>query len=78
MIVTKRESMTCLIHDTSPTIRHSLQQSHNRACIMDSEMPYFLAVSCTWRETVAKLPQPAQPRYHVWVTISNFYTAPSA
>ena len=30
MIVTKRESMTSLIHDTSPTLRHSLQQSHNK------------------------------------------------
>ena len=29
MIVTKRESMASLIHDTSPTLRHSLQQSHN-------------------------------------------------
>ena len=28
MIVTKRESMASLIHDTSPTLRHSLQQSH--------------------------------------------------
>ena len=25
MIVTKRESMASLIHDTSPTLRHSLQ-----------------------------------------------------
>ena len=30
MIVTKRESMTSLIHDTSPILRHSLQQSHNK------------------------------------------------
>ena len=30
MIVTKRESMAFLIHDTSPTLRHSLQQSHNK------------------------------------------------
>ena len=30
MIVTKRESMASLIHDTSPTSRHSLQQSHNK------------------------------------------------
>ena len=30
MIVTKRESMSSLIHDTSPTLRHSLQQSHNK------------------------------------------------
>ena len=30
MIVTKRESMASLIHDTSPTLRHSLQQSHNK------------------------------------------------
>ena len=31
MIVTKRESMPSLIHDTIPTLRHSLQQSHNKA-----------------------------------------------
>ena len=30
MIVTKRESTASLIHDTSPTLRHSLQQSHNK------------------------------------------------
>ena len=51
------------------------------------------AVSCTCRaapgqrentETVAKLPQPAQPRYRAWGArpedhvITNFYTAPSA
>ena len=30
MIVTKRESMASLIHDTSPTLRHSLQESHNK------------------------------------------------
>ena len=30
MIVTKRESMASLIHDTSPALRHSLQQSHNK------------------------------------------------
>ena len=30
MIVTKRESMSSLIHDTSPTLRHSVQQSHNK------------------------------------------------
>ena len=30
MIVTKQESMASLIHDTSPTLRHSLQQSHNK------------------------------------------------
>ena len=30
MIVTKRESMASLIHDTSPTLRHGLQQSHNK------------------------------------------------
>ena len=30
MIVTKRESMASLIHDTSPTLRHSLQQNHNK------------------------------------------------
>ena len=30
MIVTKRESMASLIHDTSPILRHSLQQSHNK------------------------------------------------
>ena len=30
MIVTKRESMASLIHDKSPTLRHSLQQSHNK------------------------------------------------
>ena len=30
MIVTKRESMASLIHDTSPTLRHNLQQSHNK------------------------------------------------
>ena len=30
MIVTKRENMASLIHDTSPTLRHSLQQSHNK------------------------------------------------
>ena len=30
MIVTKRESVASLIHDTSPTLRHSLQQSHNK------------------------------------------------
>ena len=30
MIVTKRESMASLIHDTSPTLRHSLQQSPNK------------------------------------------------
>ena len=30
MIVTKRESMASLIHDISPTLRHSLQQSHNK------------------------------------------------
>ena len=30
MIVTKRESMSSLIHDTSPTLGHSLQQSHNK------------------------------------------------
>ena len=30
MIVTKRESMASLIHDTCPTLRHSLQQSHNK------------------------------------------------
>ena len=29
-IVTERESMASLIHDTSPTLRHSLQQSHNK------------------------------------------------
>ena len=28
--LTKRESMASLIHDTSPTLRHSLQQSHNK------------------------------------------------
>ena len=26
----ERESMASLIHDTSPTLRHSLQQSHNK------------------------------------------------
>ena len=30
MIVTKRESMASLIHDTSPILRHSLQQGHNK------------------------------------------------
>ena len=30
MIVTKRESMASLIHDISPTLGHSLQQSHNK------------------------------------------------
>ena len=30
MIVTKRESMASLIHDTSPILRHSLQQSHSK------------------------------------------------
>ena len=30
MIVTKREMMASLIHDTSPILRHSLQQSHNK------------------------------------------------
>ena len=30
MIVTKRESMASLIHDTCPTLRHSLQLSHNK------------------------------------------------
>ena len=30
MIVTKRESMASLIPDRSPTLRHSLQQSHNK------------------------------------------------
>ena len=30
MIVTKRESMASLVHDTSPVLRHSLQQSHNK------------------------------------------------
>ena len=30
MIVTKRESMASLIHDTSPVLRHSMQQSHNK------------------------------------------------
>ena len=45
MIVTKRESIASLIHDTSPTLRHSLQRSHNKACIMDSEMLYFLVWS---------------------------------
>ena len=30
MIVTKRKSMASLIHDTSPILRHSLQQSHNK------------------------------------------------
>ena len=30
MIVTKRESMASLIHDTSPTLQHSLQQSYNK------------------------------------------------
>ena len=29
MIVTKQESMASLIHDISPILRHSLQQSHN-------------------------------------------------
>ena len=30
MIVTKRDSMASLIHDTSSTLRHSLQRSHNK------------------------------------------------
>ena len=30
MIVTKRESMSSLIHDTTPILGHSLQQSHNK------------------------------------------------
>ena len=30
MIVTKRESVASLIHDASPILRHSLQQSHNK------------------------------------------------
>ena len=30
MIVTKRESIASLIHDTGPTLRHSLQRSHNK------------------------------------------------
>ena len=30
MIVTKRESMASPIHDASPKLRHSLQQSHNK------------------------------------------------
>ena len=30
MIVTKIESMASLIHDAFPTLRHSLQQSHNK------------------------------------------------
>ena len=30
MIVTKRESMASLIHDTNPVLRHSMQQSHNK------------------------------------------------
>ena len=30
MIVTKRESMASVIHDTSPILRHSLQHSHNK------------------------------------------------
>ena len=30
MIVTKRESMASLIHDTSSILRHSLQQSHDK------------------------------------------------
>ena len=30
MIVTKRESIASLIHDTSPILRYSLQQSHNK------------------------------------------------
>ena len=30
MIVTKRESMASLIHNISPTLRHRLQQSHNK------------------------------------------------
>ena len=30
MIVTKRKGMASLIHDTSPILRHSLQQSHNK------------------------------------------------
>ena len=30
MIVTKRENMASLIHDTSPTLRQGLQQSHNK------------------------------------------------
>ena len=30
MIVTKRESMASLIHDTSHVLRHNLQQSHNK------------------------------------------------
>ena len=34
--------MASLIHVTIPILRHSLQQ---RACIMDSEMPYFLVWS---------------------------------
>ena len=51
MIVTKRECMASLIHDTSPTLRHSLQQSHNKglyygfrdAILSRIEiLPYFL------------------------------------
>ena len=45
MIVTKRESMASLIHDTSPILRHSCNKVIIRACVMDSEMPYFLVLS---------------------------------
>ena len=30
MIVSEREGMASLIHDTNPTLRHSLQQSQNK------------------------------------------------
>ena len=49
MMATKRESIASLIHDTSPTLRQSLQQSHNkglyygfRDAILDTEMPRWL------------------------------------
>ena len=49
MIVTKRKSMASLIPDTSPTLRIVCNKVIIRACIMDSEMPYFIvwSLSCS-------------------------------
>ena len=47
MIVTKRESMASLIHDTSPTLRHSLQQSHNKGVyygFRDAILSHFVTI----------------------------------
>ena len=65
MIVTKRESMASLIHDTKKALHYDIvcNKVIIRACIMDSEMP-GPGQRKPLLSRIEQLPQLAQPRYH--------------